>query len=287
MTYESVPDRCTQVSTAQSMNLERDGSGSLPIARTASLRLDYRVRTRMADVSKRVASTSIQTFSNGELKALISTARQLGVKVAAHSHVWRAELLPENGGVDTLEHGSEMADGLVEAVAKSAVVWVPTLSVFYTLDSAKLPGGMWDKAAQNFRKALRHGVRNIACGGDTGPFPHGDNALEMKLMVRLGADWRHVLRWATLGGWTTIRSMAWEGEEGAERLARVAELGEDAREVGDNEVPFGVIRRGFAADIVATKGDLEKDFESAVDKSNIVFVMKGGKVFKRDGRELV
>ena len=81
--------------------------------------------------------------------------------------------------------------------------------------------------------------------------------------------------------------MAWEGAEGADRLARVAELQEDARVVGDNEVPFGAIRRGFAADIVATSGDLEKDFENAVDKSNIVFVMKGGNVYKRAGKELV
>lgn len=70
-------------------------------------------------------------------------------------------------------------------------------------------------------------------------------------------------------------------------MARVAELQEDARVVGDNEVPFGAVRRGFAADIVATSGDLEGDFTSAVDKSSIVFVMKGGRVFKRGGRELV
>lgn len=241
----------------------------------------------MADVSKQIVRTPIQTFSTGELRALISTARQLGVKVAAHSQVWRPELLPENGGVDTVEHGAEMADELVEAVAKSSVTWVPTLSVFYTQDAEKQPGGMWERAAQNFKKALRGGVSRIACGGDTGPFPHGDNALEMKLMVRLGADWRKVLRWATLGGWETIRSTAWEGERGKARLARMAELEEDAREVGDNEVPFGVIRRGFAADIVATKGDLERNFEDAVNKASIVFVMKGGKVFKRDGREVV
>lgn len=70
-------------------------------------------------------------------------------------------------------------------------------------------------------------------------------------------------------------------------MALVGEMLEHAREVGDNEVPFGVIRRGFAADIVATTGDLENDFENAVDKSSITFVMKGGKVFKREGRELM
>ena len=105
-------------------------------------------------------------------------------------------------------------------------------------------------------------------------------------MVRLGADWPTVLRWATLGGWECIRSLQWEGQLGLDRLNRVEELGEDAKIVGDNEVPFGAIRKGFAADIIATNGDLEKDFERAVDRENIRFVMKGGRVYKLDGKEL-
>ncbi|KAI0373138.1 hypothetical protein BV20DRAFT_962930 [Pilatotrama ljubarskyi] len=250
---------------------------------------DYRVRARVADVSAKVASADIQTFSDNELTTLITTARQLGVKVAAHAQTWRPELLPENGGVDTLEHGNNLgaSDQLIDAIQRSNIIWVPTLSVFYTSDTEKTPGGRWDRTAKNFQRALARGVTNIACGGDTGPFPHGDNALEMKLMVRLGADWRQVLRWATLGGWQCIRSTAWEGAEGAARLAKVAELRESPALVGDNEVPFGVVSRGFAADIVATSGDLENDFENAVDKGNITFVMKAGKVFKRNGQELV
>ncbi|KAI0778862.1 hypothetical protein BD413DRAFT_601525 [Trametes elegans] len=252
-----------------------------------SLPTDYRVRTRIADVSTKIAGADIQTFTGTELRTLVSTARQLGVKVAAHAQTWRAELLPENGGVDTLEHGSNLgADEFIDALKASRVIWVPTLSVFYVTDTEKAPGGRWDRVARNFQRALARGVTNVACGGDTGPFPHGDNALEMKLMVRLGADWRLVLRWATLAGWQCVRSAAWEGAEGAARLARVAELQEAPGIVGDNEVPFGVVRRGFAADIVATRGDLADDFERAVDKASITFVMKGGKVFKRDGREL-
>ncbi|KAI8990642.1 hypothetical protein BD414DRAFT_459354 [Trametes punicea] len=253
-----------------------------------NLPLDYRVRTRMADVATKVSGTAIQTFTDDELRVLVRTARQLGVKTAAHAATWRPELLPENGGVDTLEHGNDFgSDELLDSVKRSRIIWVPTLSVFYTNDATKAPGGLWDRTSSNFRRALARGVTNIACGGDTGPFPHGDNALEMQLMVRLGADWRHVLRWATLGGWRCVRSAAWEGDEGAARLAKVAELQEAPGLVGDNEVPFGVIRRGFAADIVATRGNLEHDFLGAVDKSSIVFVMKSAHIFKRDGKELL
>ncbi|EGO31269.1 hypothetical protein SERLADRAFT_456159 [Serpula lacrymans var. lacrymans S7.9] len=128
---------------------------------------------------------------------------------------------------------------------------------------------------------------NIACGGDTGVFAHGENALELVLMNRLGADWRKVLKWATLGGWECIRSMKWEGRKGEARFAKVRDLREDPRIVGDNEVPFGAVARGFIGDIIATSGNFESDFESAVSADNIQFVMKGGKVYKRDGRPLL
>lgn len=127
---------------------------------------------------------------------------------------------------------------------------------------------------------------NIACGGDTGVFAHGDNALELKLMARLGAPAKQVLKWATLGGWRLVRSAAWEGDAGARRLERVEELREDPRVVGDNEVPFGVIAKGFAADIIALDGDLESEFEKAVSKESVKFVMKGGRIFKKDGLEV-
>jgi len=247
---------------------------------------DYRFRSRMTSVSPSVASASLRTFDKDETEAIITTAHTLGVKVAAHSQHWPHVNVHETP--DSIEHTYDMAfDRLLHLQAQrggsasSRPIWVPTLAVFYTAGDP----GIWARSSKTFQEALRRGITGIACGGDTGVFPHGDNALEMKLMVRLGADWRQVLRWGTLGGWECIRSMSWEGEAGAARLRNVETLGEDRRVVGDNEMPFGAIRKGFAADIVATAGDLEEDFENAVDKANVVFVMKTGKVYKRDGME--
>ncbi|KAH9842337.1 uncharacterized protein C8Q71DRAFT_732425 [Rhodofomes roseus] len=259
---------------------------------------EYRPRTRIRDVSYILPSISIATFNEKELDALITTANRLGVKVAAHSSHWRTRLadkpnLPSGPGFHSIEHGGDITfdDETIAALRENSTdrlstFWVPTLSIFYT-EGNNGQSEVWKMAARNFAKALQYGIDNIACGGDTGPFPHGDNSLEMKLMVRLGAEWRKVLGWCTYGGWKCIRSMRWEGKEGAARLTRVGSLQEDQRLVGDNEVPFGVIRRGFAADIIATTGDLATSFERAVDKSSITFVMKGGKIYKRDGKGLV
>ncbi|KAJ3521806.1 hypothetical protein NM688_g8970 [Phlebia brevispora] len=261
---------------------------------------DYRARARIADADPITAGRSFPTFTESELEAVVSEAHRLGVKVAAHastSSSWTT-LHAINHRVDTIEHAYEIGELFDETTrprlsvdpplrSKGTAVWVPTLATYYTVGQTS---GVWEKAAKTFKTVLAHTDPKdlaIACGGDTGVFAHGDNALEMKVMVRLGADWRLVLRWATLGGWQCLRSMRWEGEEGLDRLNRVEELGEDARVVGDNEVPFGAVRKGFAADIIATNGDFAKDFEGAVDKASISFVMKGAAVCKLDGRELV
>lgn len=247
------------------------------------IHLDYRYRSRLADVSARPAAASIATFQTDELKALIGTAHQLGLKVAAHASTAPAISTLVKLGVDTIEHGYGIDDAALFArMAENGVTWVPTLAAYYTLGQESA----WTHARMAFQSALTTDVK-IACGGDTGVFRHGDNALEMQLMVQLGADWRNVLRCATLGGWECVRSKEWEGPRGKERLEKVEELHEGRDIVGDNEMPFGAIKKGFAADLVATTGDLENDFEKAVQKDSISFVMKMGKVYKKDGIALL
>ncbi|EJD03492.1 uncharacterized protein FOMMEDRAFT_166890 [Fomitiporia mediterranea MF3/22] len=244
---------------------------------------DYRYRSRMADVSARPAAASLATFQTDELKALIDTAHQLGLKIAAHASTAPAISTVVKLGVDTVEHGDGVDDmALFARMAQHGVTWVPTLAAYHTLGKADV----WARACATFQAALATDVK-IACGGDTGVFRHGDNALEMQLMVRLGADWRRVLRWATLGGWECVRSKEWEGPRGAERLEKVEELREGLDVVGDNEMPFGAIRKGFSADMIATTGDPENDFENAVKPASISFVMKMGKVYKKDGVALL
>ncbi|KAL5519377.1 hypothetical protein ACEPAH_1060 [Sanghuangporus vaninii] len=244
---------------------------------------DYRYRSRLADVSARPAAASVATFQTDELKALIDTAHHLGLKIAAHASTAPAISTLVKLGVDTVEHGYGVDDAALFArMAQNGVTWVPTLAAYHTLGKEDV----WTRACATFQAALTTDVK-IACGGDTGVFRHGDNALELQLMVRLGADWREVLRWATLGGWECVRSKEWEGLRGKERLERIEELREGRNVVGDNEVPFGVIRKGFAADLIATTGDLENDFDKAVTPGSISFVMKMGKVYKKDGVALL
>ncbi|KIM82217.1 hypothetical protein PILCRDRAFT_471986 [Piloderma croceum F 1598] len=172
---------------------------------------DYRFRSRLADDSAVVGPD--------ELEVIIDTAHSYGVKLAAHAtnHETIKILLLLN--IDSIEHDYCMyLDEALSNLFQPSSKWVPILSAYHTMSDGQ-DDGPWRAAKQAFKQAIATGMDKIACGGDTGVFSHGDNALEMKLTVKLGADWR-MLRWCTLGGWECIWPMGWEGEQGRDRLKK-------------------------------------------------------------------
>ena len=263
---------------------------------------DYSCRSRTKDVTHTVSAEAIATFNTEELSAIITTAHARGVKVAAHANTSGAIDTLLDLGVDSIEHGLGIYDTVegnknplpkfVKANGKT--IWVPTLAVYYTLS---LSGSFqsqktWERCKMSFAEVLRIGMENIACGGDTGVFAHGQNALELVLMRQLGASWDRVLSWATYGGWKCVRGMDWEGNEGERRIRNVknlemSELLQDT--ILERGVPFGVICPGWAGDLIGIEGKLDgtvEEFEKAL-VDGVKFVMKGGKVYKRDGQEVL
>ncbi|KAJ7709567.1 hypothetical protein B0H17DRAFT_1028336 [Mycena rosella] len=234
---------------------------------------DYPVRSRMAAVAPRLAGRATSTFTRDELKALIDTAHHHGAKIAAHAKTVPAitDLLAL--GVDSLEHGSDLhtSPEALRALAAPGcrTVYVPTLAAYDALARRGGDPAAWAAAKASFEAVLALGPGRVAlaCGGDTGVFPHGENAREMALMVRLGAPWTWVLRWGTLGGAECLRAPD-----------------PDAEAEGDNAVRFGCLRPGWAADIVGLDGDIAGDFATTVRR--VEFVMKGGRVYKQDGKEV-
>ncbi|KAL0577826.1 hypothetical protein V5O48_004154 [Marasmius crinis-equi] len=244
---------------------------------------DYKPRSRILDVSPSNSGRSISTFNDSELRAMIDTVHSYGVKIAAHAQALSSFKRLLRLGIDSIEHpvldyGSDPQADAIDNLFSDwtsqdhTTFWVPTLAVIYKMK--EFTGGKdtranaaWERSAHMFKRALEVGFDKIACGGDTGAFPHGENALELKLMVELGADIRKVLRWATLSGWECLRDLNWE-MTGAISLP-----------LGDNDVRFGCIKSGWAADIIAIDSeDIEREFEHALER--VVFVMKGGKIYK-------
>jgi imidazolonepropionase-like amidohydrolase len=143
-----------------------------------------------------------------EIRAVVTTARDYGFKVAAHAHGSEGIKRAIRGGVDTIEHGTFMDDEGMKLMKEHGTFYVPTLSAGrWVYDQAQDPGFfpaiVRPKALQvgpqiqaTFAKAYKSGVK-ILFGTDTGVGKHGDNAKEFRLMIEGGMPPMEAIRAAT------------------------------------------------------------------------------------------
>ena len=201
-------------------------------------------------------------FTEDEIKAVVSTARDYGYKVAAHAHGEEGMRRAVAAGVDTIEHGTYMSDEVMALMKRNGTWYVPTIHAGrFVADKAKIDGYfpevvrpkaerigalIQDTAA----RAYRNGVK-IAFGTDMGVGPHGDNAREFVYMVEAGIPAAVALQSATV------------------RAAEV--LGVDDQ---------GVIEAGKRADIVAMPGNPVEDINAVL---GVDFVMKDGAIHASPG----
>jgi len=200
-------------------------------------------------------------FTDDELRAIVSTARDYGFRVAAHAHGAEGVKRALRAGVDSIEHGSLMDDEAIALFKKHGAWYVPTISAGrYVADKAKQDGYyspmVRPKAAAigpliqaTFGRAYRAGVK-IAFGTDAGVYPHGDNAREFAFMVEAGMPALEAIRSATLGAASLL----------------------------DQSANLGSVEPGLAADIVAVSGDPLRDISVL---QQVKFVMKAGAVYKQ------
>ena len=199
-------------------------------------------------------------FTNNELEALISIAKDYGLWVAAHAHGKEGMLRAVNAGVTSIEHGTFMDSEVMDAMKKNGTYYVPTiLAGEWVAEKSKIdnffPELVRPKAAKigpqildTFAKAHKYGVK-IAFGTDSGVSAHGDNWQEFALMVKGGMSPLETIQSATL------------------ETAKLFKL--------ENEI--GKIKTGFSADIIALRNNPLENIESLKD---ISFVMKEGTRYK-------
>jgi imidazolonepropionase-like amidohydrolase len=216
--------------------------------------------TATAGVLSQAKDASGAQFTDEELKAIISTAKDYGFKVAAHAHGAEGMKRAIRAGVTSIEHGTFMDDEAIELFKKHCTWLVPTIIAGRsTADSAAIPGYYTDmvtkkalevgpKIAATFAKAYKAGVK-IAFGTDAGVFAHGKNWKEFVYMVEAGMPPMEAIASATINA--------------AELLAMSGKL--------------GTIEKGKLADIVAVTGD---PVTNIATMENVVFVMKAGVVYK-------
>jgi len=196
-----------------------------------------------------------------EMKAIVDDAHRLGRKVAAHAHGAQGVIFASNAGVDSVEHGHLMNDEAIATLKKNGTYLVPTL---YLMDwhrenaaKANLPDFLRKKmemvSAQgqaNIKKAFAAGVK-IGFGTDAAVYPHGLNAHEFAVYVRLGLTPLQAIQTATIN---------------------------DADLLGWSD-KVGTLEPGRFADIIAVDGNPVDDVTAL---QHVKFVMKGGSVVKND-----
>jgi imidazolonepropionase-like amidohydrolase len=198
-------------------------------------------------------------FTMEEMKAIVTEAHRLGRKVAAHAHGAEGVRWASDAGVDSVEHGHLMDDASIATLKKNGTYLVPTLYLVdwqrenaatthlpeYARKKMDLVSQMGQNAA---RKAIAAGVK-IGMGTDAAVYPHGLNAHELAVYVRLGMTPLQAIQTTTIN---------------------------DADMLGWSD-RIGTLEPGKYADIIAVDGDPLNDITVL---QNVKFVMKGGEVVK-------
>ncbi|MBS1952075.1 MAG: amidohydrolase family protein [Bacteroidetes bacterium] len=197
------------------------------------------------------------TFSVEELKLIVETAKSSGRPVIAHTSTAEGMRRSILAGIETIEHGDEGTQEIFQLMKENNVALCPTLAAGEAISQYK----GWKKGIdpdpekikkkkESFKLALQSGV-TILAGGDVGVFPHGENVLEIELMVEYGLPVMNALKAAT-----SVNAKAFHLDK-----------------------ELGFLKEGLKADIVVVTGDPSKNIS---DLRKIKFVMKDGVIYRQE-----
>src|SRR5215470_10488824 len=206
-------------------------------------------------------SPGSEQFSDDEIRAIVTEAHRLGRKVAAHAHGAAGIKQADQAGVDSIEHGSFIDDEAIEMMTQQGTYLVPTLYLGdWFLENYKkvgVPEFMVAKARVvmpaarlNIARAFKADVK-VAFGTDAAVYPHGLNAREFAVMVKLGMPPMQAIKSATINAADLI---GWSDK-------------------------VGLLEPGKWADLIALDGDPLKDVTAL---QQVKFVMKGGEIVKNE-----
>jgi imidazolonepropionase-like amidohydrolase len=228
-----------------------------------------------ADLIKIFASASIrdggkQSMSDEQLAAACGEARAQGLRTIVHAHSAESVRATVNAGCTQVEHGIFVTQAELDLMAQKNVYFDPQCSlVFHNyLDNRAKYDGIGNYNAEGFaameraiplaadgiRKAIATKGLKITYGTDAVAGAHGRNAEDLICRVKDA------------------------GEPAMHAIVSATSVSAESLRLGDQ---IGAIAPGMQADIIATDGDPTSDITAV---RRVSFVMKGGKVFRNDGR---
>ena len=228
-----------------------------------------------ADFIKIFASASIrdggkQSMTDEQLLAACGEAKAQGLRTLVHAHSAESVRATVNAGCNQVEHGIFVTQAELDLMAQKNVYFDPQCSlVFHNyLDNRAKYDGIGNYNAEGFaameraiplaaadiRKALATKGLKITYGTDAVAGAHGRNAEDLICRVKDA------------------------GEAPMHAIVSATSVSAESLRLGDK---IGAIAPGMEADIIATDGDPMTDITAV---RRVSFVMKGGKVFRNDGK---
>jgi len=197
------------------------------------------------------------SFTLEELKLINEVTRSSGRVMVCHAKSKEAIRRAVMAGAETIEHGDFIDVETGKLMKEHNVTFIPTLAAVDMITQYR----GWKKGVspdpanvvkkkKSFKAAMESGVA-IGMGGDVGVFPHGENALEMELMVEYGMKPMEVLKAAT-----TINAKAFHLDQ-----------------------QVGAIKEGLKADLLIVTGDPSNVIS---DLRKVKWVMKDGVVYRNE-----
>ncbi|HEY7235929.1 MAG TPA: amidohydrolase family protein, partial [Gemmatimonadaceae bacterium] len=250
--------------------------GALSQARMSPDTLRAIVRRRKAegaDVIKVFASGSIrdggqQTMNDEQLRAICGEAKTLGIRTMVHAHSVASIKASVLAGCDQIEHGVFADDETLKLMAERHVYFDPQICLVFTnyLDNrAKYEGiGNYNEAGfaamqkaipiatEMFKRAIKTPGLKVIFGTDAVAGAHGRNVEELVCRVQAA------------------------GQSPIDAITSATSLGAEALRMDKH---IGAIAPGLQADLIAVQGDPTKDITAL---RRVMFVMKGGRVYKND-----
>jgi imidazolonepropionase-like amidohydrolase len=224
-----------------------------------------------ADVIKIFASKSIReggdaTMTLEQLQAACGEAKAIGLRTMVHAHSAEAMRLAAQAGCNQIEHGVFGSDEVFKLMAERGTYFDPNICLVFRnyLDNRPRFQGIGNYndegfasmeraiplATLSFKKAIATPGLKVVFGTDAVAGAHGKNVEELVCRVRDGGQ-------APMAAIVSATSLA------AEAVGLGAEI--------------GALAPGLQADLIAVDGDPSKDITAL---RRVVFVMKGGKVYK-------
>ena len=240
--------------------------------------LRSRVRQRKqqgADLIKIFASASIrdggkQSMTDEQIQVACSEAKAAGLRTIVHAHSAESVRAVVLAGCNQIEHGIFVTQAELDLMAERGTYFDPQCSLVFRnyLDNRARYDGIGNYNAEGFaameralplaaddiRKAIATPKLKVLYGTDAVAGAHGHNAEDLVCRVQKS------------------------GEQPMHAIISATSLNAEALGLG---AEIGALAERMAADIIAMDGNPLSDITAV---RRVSFVMKGGKVYRDDGR---